>query len=684
IIFGALSPLKADIVFPARLELKQIDENTYDIIFTLPVIKGRVLRATPVIPCSNITEPKITIDNFAKTMTWRVNCSDLIGEEVGLDGLGGNQVDILLRIEFLNGRVVESTLSPVKPLYIVPPPPTALFISKTGFSEGIREFLSRVVLLVLVLILFPIASIRTWLIMGGTFLAGVFTGIVLKESNLLVFQEQYLYTILLTLVSINAIRRFTDKLPSFSGDWYACAVLTGLIGGSGITLPNQFSGLAPGELGIWLAGVILGVGAGVIMLIVAGHQLSRARELRRDNDKGPVKWLWIFTGIVACSMLVYDLTLYLSVSPPPLMLTTFIFLLIAPALINSKTWRIPVIMGIAFTGGIAGSMMEIPTLIYMFPVFGILWFIITRSISFKRNLLIDSLAGMIGAFATGWITAADVVNSLSYPEANLIGIFILVSFILTLIYMQISIPEYLPAGFAYAGILIVAVYLIEIKNVMITDWNEFTSLGRIPLPVITIVLLILALFLIPRKRKIHQEMDLGSRSSGPALIILGLALIALPFGWVGVASPWSSGEMMTDREARSVLDNTLSNVYTAFNIDDEDELFEQLSNNVDEQLIDQIYLDSRRRLNAGVREGAQVTVQDIDILEITPKENSGNDQLFEATWVVTARVKHLQHVHHRKNKYIGDITLRASDNNWKIAQINLTSEDRTIVPVSSL
>ena len=171
---------------------------------------------------------------------------------------------------------------------------------------------------------------------------------------------------------------------------------------------------------------------------------------------------------------------------------------------------------------------------------------------------------------------------------------------------------------------------------------------------------------------------------GPALTVLGLAILTIPYGWTGLNNPWSSGNLMSDSEAKGILNNTLSNVYTAFNLEDEDELFERLSQNVDEDLIDQIYLDSRRRLNAGVREGAQVTVKDIDIIEIVPKDDNGEDQVFEVTWVVTARVKHLQHVHHRRNKYIGDITLRSGEDSWKIAHINLTSEDRTVVPVSSL
>ncbi len=47
---------------------------------------------------------------------------------------------------------------------------------------------------------------------------------------------------------------------------------------------------------------------------------------------------------------------------------------------------------------------------------------------------------------------------------------------------------------------------------------------------------------------------------------------------------------------------------------------------------------------------------------------------------MTARVRHLQHVHHRRNVYAGVLTLRADGGGWKIAGVELHSEDREVVP----
>jgi len=96
-----------------------------------------------------------------------------------------------------------------------------------------------------------------------------------------------------------------------------------------------------------------------------------------------------------------------------------------------------------------------------------------------------------------------------------------------------------------------------------------------------------------------------------------------------------------------------------------------------------LYLDSRRRLTAGTRQGAEVTVRDVSVLEVGEAASGGDPTAgfsYDCRWVVTSRVRHLQHIHHRQNIYSGVLTLRIDDDRWKIAWVELTSEDRVILP----
>jgi hypothetical protein len=103
--------------------------------------------------------------------------------------------------------------------------------------------------------------------------------------------------------------------------------------------------------------------------------------------------------------------------------------------------------------------------------------------------------------------------------------------------------------------------------------------------------------------------------------------------------------------------------------------------------VEDLYLDSRRRLNAGTREGTEVTVRDVSVVEIgDPAERTAGSGAFsyDCRWVVTSRVRHLQHIHHRQNIYGGVLTLTVDGSRWKIARVELASEDRVLLSAPSI
>jgi len=58
----------------------------------------------------------------------------------------------------------------------------------------------------------------------------------------------------------------------------------------------------------------------------------------------------------------------------------------------------------------------------------------------------------------------------------------------------------------------------------------------------------------------------------------------------------------------------------------------------------------------------------------------GEGYSYDCRWAVVARVQHLQHVHHRQQIYSGVLTLRAEEGRWKVAGVELHSEDRVVLP----
>jgi hypothetical protein len=132
--------------------------------------------------------------------------------------------------------------------------------------------------------------------------------------------------------------------------------------------------------------------------------------------------------------------------------------------------------------------------------------------------------------------------------------------------------------------------------------------------------------------------------------------------------------------AGRVMDALLTDTYLAFNLADEEAAFDHLARNLSRELVASVYLDSRRRLTAGTREGAEVTVLDVSVTDVEGAvDPAGAAFTYPCQWVVTARVRHQQHVHDRRNVYAGELTLRVEDDRWKIARLDLYREERVVL-----
>jgi hypothetical protein len=201
-------------------------------------------------------------------------------------------------------------------------------------------------------------------------------------------------------------------------------------------------------------------------------------------------------------------------------------------------------------------------------------------------------------------------------------------------------------------------------------------------PLLSLVLLALALLSRPRRSRVAAHLGVAVRKPVTHLALLALAVLLVQVATVPVRNPLFERDAPRPEQAQRIFERVLTNTYSAFNLEDEEQLYRQLSESVGDELVEDLYLDSRRRLTSGVREGAEVTVKDVRVQQVgAPLESSavGDAFAYEVAWVVTARVRHLQHVHHRRNIYTGVLKIRAEGGKWKLEQVDLKSEDRAVV-----
>jgi hypothetical protein len=206
------------------------------------------------------------------------------------------------------------------------------------------------------------------------------------------------------------------------------------------------------------------------------------------------------------------------------------------------------------------------------------------------------------------------------------------------------------------------------------------TMGMLRLPVLTLILALAALLLWPRRRRFQP---LPARRTLPVhWWLLLAALFTVSVAGVRVRNPFYTPRMPTGTEARSIMAVLLTDAYLAFNLPDEEAALDRLARNLSADLVPGVYLDSRRRLMAGTREGAEVTVKDVRVISVdAPTDSNAGDGAFKypCKWVVTARVRHWQHLHVRQNVYVGALTIRIEGDRWKIDDLELMSEEREIV-----
>ncbi len=204
------------------------------------------------------------------------------------------------------------------------------------------------------------------------------------------------------------------------------------------------------------------------------------------------------------------------------------------------------------------------------------------------------------------------------------------------------------------------------------DW----AMAKLRIPSLSLVTLVLLVWGLVRIKRVHVRF-----AAAGCLALMALAL--LPYGVLRTSVPFLSPDVPSPQQARMIIEPMLSEIYHAFNLNDESETYDRLAEQVTGDLVTDIYLDSRRRLVAGTREGASVAVRQVVVQDVgAPWTTEADNPAYPCRWTVTAKVTHWQHSHQRRNVYEGDLRLAVENDRWKLVALDLRSEEREVVPGS--
>jgi len=220
------------------------------------------------------------------------------------------------------------------------------------------------------------------------------------------------------------------------------------------------------------------------------------------------------------------------------------------------------------------------------------------------------------------------------------------------------------------------------ENVL--QWKNRLSGYRVPvieeiavekqkLPVISMlmffVVLVMLIFSVWRKKLLFGRPVL--------LCVVALGLVLYPFVSFPVDLPFVSKWKPSTERTSAILDGLLTNVYRAFDVRDENRVYDRLAMSVTGDQLTRIYLQNRQSLELENRGGARANVDEVDILSINNVKRSKNNRFkADAVWTVSGSVSHFGHTHYRQNKNHALVTFVMDDGSWKINDIELIDEKR--------
>ena len=202
------------------------------------------------------------------------------------------------------------------------------------------------------------------------------------------------------------------------------------------------------------------------------------------------------------------------------------------------------------------------------------------------------------------------------------------------------------------------------------------TVEKIKLPLISIGLFLLVAILYVLSTRREKPL-----LSHPVMMgILGIGFLLYPFARSSANLPFISQWQPSTERTSVILDDLLTNVYRAFDVRGESDVYDRLEMSVIGDQLTQIYLQNRRTMELENRGGARANVDDVEILAINEVRGTEDGEGFvaDARWIVSGSVSHFGHTHYRRNQFHALVTFVIDGNSWKIRDIDLIEEERLL------
>ena len=182
----------------------------------------------------------------------------------------------------------------------------------------------------------------------------------------------------------------------------------------------------------------------------------------------------------------------------------------------------------------------------------------------------------------------------------------------------------------------------------------------------------LAILVLGLRRRRRKGLPLRRRELAAAIVLAALAV-------AGLAARRNAAP--PEATARRIVQALLENIYRAAGQPTEERVYDALARSIAGEFLTEAYLEVRRELEIERTGGARIRVAEVRVEEATPEPIGGGPAFrCRARWTVAGSVAHWGHIHFRRNRYRGRLTVEPVDGRWRLTGMELDLEERIVAP----
>jgi hydrogenase/urease accessory protein HupE len=285
---------------PAYLEINQTGPNRYSVMWRTPINSGVRLPVALRFPheVRNVTDPGVQELNDSLVERRTIEVTDgLVGKRIEIFGLQATIIEVLVRLERLDGTTQVTRLQPSSPSFVVEAVPRTTQVAAAYFGLGVEHILSGIdhLLYILAMLLLVKGWRRVILTMSAFTLTHSITLTTAALGWVHVPQPPVEACIALSILFVTSeIVRSRQGQPGLTERWpWVVSFTFGLLHGFGFAGALSEVGLPQTDVPVALLFFNVGVEVGQLIFIISIFGLAFLwRQVVRRIKLSQPSWAW--------------------------------------------------------------------------------------------------------------------------------------------------------------------------------------------------------------------------------------------------------------------------------------------------------------------------------------------------------------------------------------------------------